>query len=270
MGAPLLARELESGTYRLAWTQSVGRRRWLGTKLAVVGLTAVATTGPLSLAVSWSARSIDLTKANQFRYFDQRDIVPLGYAAFAFALGVIIGLLIRKVLPAVAVTLAAFVAARFMVERWLRTHLVAATHHVFGLDQARPGFTVLPSSGVTFRADPPYIPNAYVLSAQIVDKGGHRVGAAALHQFVVQYCPAIAQGPGNPAPIGSGHAVHAPADPTAFSACMGHLSAVYRQSVAYIVPGKYWTMQWLEMAIFLAAALALVGAALWLVNRSPS
>ena len=101
-GAPLVARELEGGTYRLAWTQSVGRRRWLAAKLGVVGLASVTATGLLSLTVSWSARSIDLTKADQFRYFDQRDVVPMGYAAFAFALGVVVGLLVRRVLPALA------------------------------------------------------------------------------------------------------------------------------------------------------------------------
>ena len=47
-GAPLVARELQTGTYRLAWTQSVSRRRWLLVKLGVVGLAAMATAGLLS------------------------------------------------------------------------------------------------------------------------------------------------------------------------------------------------------------------------------
>src|SRR5689334_3151653 len=42
-GAPLVARELESGTYRLDWNQSATRGRWLATKLVVtVAATAVA------------------------------------------------------------------------------------------------------------------------------------------------------------------------------------------------------------------------------------
>jgi len=39
-GAPLIARELETGTFRLAWTQSVTRTRWLAVKLGVVVLEA--------------------------------------------------------------------------------------------------------------------------------------------------------------------------------------------------------------------------------------
>ena len=46
-GAPLVARELEAGTHRLVWNQSVTRTRWLGTKLAVVGLASVAAAGLL-------------------------------------------------------------------------------------------------------------------------------------------------------------------------------------------------------------------------------
>ena len=36
VGAPLLARELELGTYRFAWTQGVTRRRWLLSKTALL------------------------------------------------------------------------------------------------------------------------------------------------------------------------------------------------------------------------------------------
>ena len=58
-GAPLVARELEAGTHRLVWTQSVTRTRWLATKLAVTGLTAMAATGLLSLILNWWAHSLD-------------------------------------------------------------------------------------------------------------------------------------------------------------------------------------------------------------------
>ncbi|HET6874246.1 MAG TPA: hypothetical protein VFH70_05670 [Acidimicrobiales bacterium] len=197
-GAPLVARELESGTYRLAWTQSVGRRRWLAAKLGVVGMASVTAAGLLSLAVSWSARSIDLTKADQFRYFDQRDIVPIGYAAFAFALGVVIGLLVRRVLPALAATLVAFVACRYTVERWVRAHLVAASHTAVGLhDASGIGFTMQAGEPgvVTFQAEAPHMQNAYVLSAHLADKSGRPVSSAALHQFLVQHCPTIFQAP---------------------------------------------------------------------------
>ena len=64
-GAPLIARELESGTFRVAWTQSVTRTPWLAVKLGVVGLSSTAVVGLLSLMVTWWHHAIDLVNANQ-------------------------------------------------------------------------------------------------------------------------------------------------------------------------------------------------------------
>jgi len=52
-GAPLVARELETGTYRLAWTQSITRRRWLTTKLAIFVVATVGIGAIFSLLLSW-------------------------------------------------------------------------------------------------------------------------------------------------------------------------------------------------------------------------
>ena len=60
-GAPLVTRELEAGTFRLAWNQSVTRSRWMTVKLALVGLAAIAIAGLLSLMISWWASPIDQT-----------------------------------------------------------------------------------------------------------------------------------------------------------------------------------------------------------------
>ena len=46
-------RELEAGTQRLAWVQSVTRTRWLGVKLAVIGAVGVGLTALMSLAITW-------------------------------------------------------------------------------------------------------------------------------------------------------------------------------------------------------------------------
>src|SRR5262249_44054262 len=53
-GAPLVAREFETGTFRLAWNQSVSRSRWLGSKIALLGAASMATAGLLSLVVTWA------------------------------------------------------------------------------------------------------------------------------------------------------------------------------------------------------------------------
>ena len=65
-GAPLIARELESGTFRLAWTQGVTRARWLMVKLALVGLASSVLAGGLSLMVAWWANPINIVNQNRF------------------------------------------------------------------------------------------------------------------------------------------------------------------------------------------------------------
>ena len=112
-GAPLIAREIEAGTFRLAWSQSVTRLRWLAVKLGLIGLASMATVALLSFMVTWWASPIDranglpdgrngTTGLNHFspELFLARGIAPIGYAAFAFALGVTAGLLLRRTVPA--------------------------------------------------------------------------------------------------------------------------------------------------------------------------
>jgi len=100
-GAPLIARELETGTHRLVWNQSITRTRWLATKLGIIGAATVATTGLLSLAITTWAKGIDVAAGDRITplVYGARGIVPIGYAIFAFMLGVTCGMLIRRTVP---------------------------------------------------------------------------------------------------------------------------------------------------------------------------
>ena len=139
-GAPLLARELETGTFALAWSQSVTRARWLAVKLTVGGLAAMAVTEALSLLFAWWAAPLGRAAGlggsgnglatNQFNplAFVTHGITPLGYAAFAFTLGVTAGALIRRTVPAMAVTLAIFATLQIAMPLWIRPNLFPASH----------------------------------------------------------------------------------------------------------------------------------------------
>ncbi len=138
-GAPLITRELETGTFRLAWNQSVPRARWLAAKLGLIGLAAMVTAGLLSLMTSWWASPLyqaarragqDSLSVNKLAppLFGATGIAPLGYAAFAFALGVTAGVLIRKTLPAMAITLAIFAAVQILMPTLVRPHLIPPVH----------------------------------------------------------------------------------------------------------------------------------------------
>ncbi len=264
-GAPLVAREIEAGTYRLAWTQSVTRTRWMAVKLAFLGLASMATAGLLSLLVTWWASPLDRAYMNRFAMFDQRDLVPLGYAAFAFALGVTVGVLIRRTLPSMATALVAFVGVRVAMTDWVRSHLAPAAHTNLSLTASDAlGFTRGPD-GVTFVTGRASIPHAWVLSNRLVDVTGRTPSAASLHGFLQSACPNILNSPG-PGPGSGAKVIRGPADVTIFQNCVNQLSTRFHLAVTYQPASHYWPLQWYETAIFLAGGLALAGFSLWWVR----
>jgi hypothetical protein len=238
-GAPLVARELETGTWRLAWTQSITRDHWLAIKLAAVGGASVVFTGLFSLLLTWWGSPIDRVKLDRFSpaLFSERGIVPIGYAAFAFALGVTAGVLIRRTLPAMAVTLVAFVAARQVETYVIRPNFAAPLH-------AAPAFLANNSIGPA--------PGAWIISTKSVDAAGHAVDPA----------KTSCQVRGGPGGIGI--------DSPAVQACKNQVRAYVagiRNVVTYQPANRFWTFQTYETAIFLAAALVLVGLCFWWVRH---
>jgi ABC-type transport system involved in multi-copper enzyme maturation permease subunit len=116
-GAPLVGREFENGTHLLAWTQSVPRRRWLVVKLAVlagaVTLCGLALGAIVSAWLSTFEGSAYADKFGDYGMFAVSGVAAGGWWLFAFMLGTAAGALIRKLLPALAVTLAVFVVVVF-------------------------------------------------------------------------------------------------------------------------------------------------------------
>ncbi|MFF4689013.1 ABC transporter permease [Streptomyces sp. NPDC001307] len=103
-GAPLLARELESGTYRLIWTQSVTRTRWVLAKLCFpMALIAVAT-ATLGLLWDWWWRA-EGSLFNTVLWqdgvpFDLIGAAPVALSLLALTVGAALGLLLRRTVTA--------------------------------------------------------------------------------------------------------------------------------------------------------------------------
>ncbi|MGH9292275.1 MAG: ABC transporter permease subunit, partial [Acidimicrobiales bacterium] len=166
-GAPLVARELETGTFRLAWTQSVTKRRWLTVKLGLVGLAAMTINGLLTWMVDWWMSPLNAANKNRFEpvNFGFHGVVPIGYAAFAFALGVTAGVLLRRTVAAMGATLVGFVVARLAVTSWVRPNLATPLHEPLSFLTVRPVIG-LQSPANTLSLIPPLvnIPNGWVYS----------------------------------------------------------------------------------------------------------
>ncbi|MFD9542701.1 hypothetical protein [Streptomyces sp. NPDC060022] len=106
VAGPMIARELESGTYRMAWTQSVTPTRWLAAKLAVPGVLLVAGVSVLSAVFTW-ARSRAGTESPLYWYeapvFAATPPATVGYTLLGIAVGALTGLLVRRTVAAMSV-----------------------------------------------------------------------------------------------------------------------------------------------------------------------
>jgi hypothetical protein len=270
-GAPLLAREFETGTFRVAWTQSVSRSRWVVIKLALGALAAVVAAGVYSLIVTWWFRAFDLANdgLHSFSIFDQRDLVDVGYALFAFAVGALVGALLRRVVPAMATTLGIFVFARVAITLWVRPHFMSPLHRTASVLSGGFGIGSNNGSSFTIVAGPSNPGGDWILHSQIVNDTGQPVSATVRTAFIQQHCPALVQNLPNPAaaPNGAGKAVGVAPNPVAFHHCAEQAARVFHLLVTYQPTSRFWSFQWIETGIFGVLGLAALGICYWWVTR---
>ena len=127
IGAPVLARELETGTFRYTWTQGIGRLRWTLGKLVPLAVAVTASAGAFTVLFAWYNQP--WAAAGYVTPFSARvfDLLGPAFAAWtlaAFAIGVLAGMLIRRAVPAIAATLAAYAGLAFTTGLWLREHYI--------------------------------------------------------------------------------------------------------------------------------------------------
>jgi hypothetical protein len=234
-GAPLVGRELETGTYRLAWTQSVTRRRWLTCKLALFVVATVAIASGFSLLLGWWLHPFARLQfgGGYSRMdpdsFDFQGVAPIAYSLFAFAVGAAAGVIVRRVLPAMAITFAVYLPLRLWIQS-LRAHFAAPVQIRY------QAFSISPRAG---RGD-------WIIHSRIVDGTGRTVS----DETVLSTCGI---GPKTPK-----------------TDVLGCLAAHgYHQVDAYQPASRFWAFQTIEAAIFLGlAATLLVLAFYWVTRRA--
>jgi hypothetical protein len=247
-GAPLVAHEIESGTGTFAWTQSVTRLRWLAVKAGWALLAAAAWGGTVAALVSWWSGPKNALYQNAFDpgNFDLQGIAPVGYAVFATALGILAGTLLRRTLPALAVTLGGFIAVRLAVNSFVRQHYMAA---------------------VTVYHDPLAPPNlpgsAWILTRGLISKSGQVFSGGSgpnVNGVAISALPASCQqlmyrGPASVVKAGL----------RAAAACVR--SQGFRGFTTYQPANRFWAFQGIETGIFVVVAAALLAGAFAVVIR---
>ena len=236
VGAPLLARELETGTFRYAWTQGVGRMRW-AVSLIVPGAIGVAVVmGAFGALISWQQQALVEYGARSrldTSVFPATGLAVAGWALVAFALGVLAGLVWRRVLPAVATAFALWFGLAYLAARFRGTAYLAPL---------RTASLELSSR------------NLFV--SQWWTKGGVRVSQADLNRKLESLGAAV-----------SGNQVSVHVSPGSVDPFQYLLQHGYRQVTSYQPASRYWTFQWIEFGWLTALSLILLATTFWLLRR---
>jgi hypothetical protein len=228
-GAPVLARELETGTFRFAWTQGIGRWRWTLGKLVPLAVVVAAAAGAFSVLFSWYLRPFSAAGyAIPFAtdVFDLREVAFPGWTLAAFAIGALAGMLIRRVVPAIAATLAAYAGLALAAALYLRQHYM----------------TPLTTSKLN-------LPGSAWIVSQWYTKGGKFAFPARGSQIVsvvLRLCSGGTSG-ASPAQCLSRHG--------------------YTWWARYQPGSRFWPFQWIEGGWLLALSVLLIAATVWLVRR---
>jgi hypothetical protein len=231
-GAPLVAKEFEDGTHNLAWTQGVTRSRWLGANVLWALLAAAVWGAAMALLVSWW-RFPENAINTRFGAFDIQGIAPIAYSLFAVALGIAVGSVFKRVLPAIATTLGAFVALRVAIAFYLRPHYMTPVSKVVPLGVKGTGF---PSG-------------AWVISSNITGPAGQSFGDGLSLSDMPKAC--VSNFPGGKGLLGNCLASHG-----------------YHQLLTYQPASRFWAFQGIESTLFMVLAAALVVFAFrWVLTR---
>ena len=164
---------LENGTYRLAWTQSITRRRWISTKVGlIVGAAIVGSVALTLLATWWRAPLVHINGRMENAAFDSEGTVMIGYTLFAVGVALAVGVIWRRAVPALVVAFAGYVAARIFVDTWLRQRYLSPLSATWRVTLSSvPG---LPKPEQVGHA-PANLHHAWVLDQYPSDRLGHHV-----------------------------------------------------------------------------------------------
>ena len=244
LGPLVLAREFETGTFRYAWTQGFGRERWTVAKLVVLGITVAALAGAFSALLCWyyqpyvaaqSAPNVAGASALSAGLFDLRGVAFAAWTLTAFSIGVLAGVLIRRIVPAIVATLAAYAGLALLAANVLRQHylapLVARNLH---------------------------IPSAAWVIGEWWTKGGRYVfGSRIPLGLLPQLCPStfVASGRGGVSTSGG-------MSPEQCLRQHGYTEWAHYQPLSH-----YWPFQWIEAGWLLALSALLIGVTVLLVRR---
>jgi hypothetical protein len=240
-GAPVLARELETGTFRFAWTQGFVRWRWALAKLVLLAVVLAVATAAFGALVAWyfqpyggaSPQVPGLFENSPFGdLFSLREVTFPAWTVAAFAIAALAGMLIRRVVPAIAATLAVYAGLAFATAGLLRVHYL----------------TPLVTTAVSL----PGASTEWVIGQWSTLNGRFAYAGDPPLNLVNQYC-------------GSNSGAKAGPPGAVFTQCLAPHG--YVQWTSYQPASRLWPFQWIEGGWLLALSALLIAVTVWLVQR---
>jgi hypothetical protein len=237
--APVLARELETGTFRYAWTQGFGRARWTLAKLVPLAVILAGAAGAFSVLFSWYFAPF-ADQGLQTRLpplaplvFDLHGVAFAAWTLAACSIGALASMLIRRVVPAIAATMAAWAGLALAAGLFLRQHYLTP------LVAHNPN---LPGS-------------AWIISSWYTGRNGKPLSQAAVSQLLQGYHPAAGTQVGP-------NSFQTTVDPVGYITQHG-----YMYWVTYQPASRFWPFQWIEGGYLLGLSVLLIAATIWLVRH---
>lgn len=231
VGAPLVAREFELGTHLVVWAQGITRRRWFVSKVLLLAVATLAATGVLGVIFEiWLSPQSSTTDI--WYSFEVAPLVLVAYSLFALMLGIALGTIIQRTVPAMATTLVIFTAIRIAIAQFVRPIYLPPL--LWNVGRNIPGNDSF----------------LFVGTQKHVDLAGHAVSDARWN-LAVQECS-------NPAISGktSGSPLH--------DCLLSHGVVAVQQ---YQPDSRFWLFQGVEAAIFIGLGMLLAGVAYRFILR---
>ena len=247
VGAPLLSREFESGTFRFTWTQGVGRTRFVITTLIFLAGLTMAAACILGLLLGWYAHPFEVIGAEsqwQSGLFNATGFTLAAWTLFALVLGTFLGALIKRTVTATvatAVSVGGLVVASFivLVHRLLAVAPLTTSGSPFGV-----GLGVLNTGAVTGEGPS----GSWLVRAWVTGPGGRVLSTAVANNLYFRL--------GSTKRVGS-------FDPTRWLSL--HHAAYW---VSYQPASRFWIFQGVEGGVLVGLAVLLAFGTIWLVHRS--
>jgi hypothetical protein len=249
IGAPLISRELESGTFRFTWTQGIGRTRFVLTTVVLLAAVVTAATCALGVLLGWYAHPFDVVGVEshwQSGLFDTTPLTLPAWTLLALGTGIFLGALTGRIVTAMAATVAA-AGGLLLAAFWELDHHMLSLGALTAHAAPAGGVSIGPLNGNAIYGFGPA--GSWLVRGWITGPGGHQLSTSAADNLQNRMYAAMTKA-GNKTDSTTWLSAH-------------H----YAYWLTYQPADRFWYFQTTAGAILITLAIAFTLMTIWLIRR---